>query len=42
MKTLIATLLACCVLSGCNTVAGIGEDITGLATWSQNTIGGGY
>ncbi|WP_267895643.1 MULTISPECIES: hypothetical protein [Paracoccus] len=43
MRMFWVTLLACITLAGCNTIAGIGEDITGVARWSQGGIsGGGY
>jgi predicted small secreted protein len=35
---LVVTVLA---LSGCNTVKGLGEDISGSATWTQEKMGGG-
>ncbi|MCV2447553.1 MULTISPECIES: hypothetical protein [Paracoccus] len=42
MKTVrIATLLAVLALAGCNTVAGVGEDITGASRMVQGGIGGG-
>lgn len=42
MKTVrIATLLALLALAGCNTVAGVGEDITGASRMVQGGIGGG-
>lgn len=31
MRTVCALLLASALLAGCNTVAGVGEDITGAA-----------
>lgn len=37
----IATLLAILALAGCNTVAGVGEDITGASRMVQGGIGGG-
>lgn len=36
-----ATLIAICTLSGCNTVAGVGEDISGGARTMQGLVGGG-
>ena len=42
MKALMGMILACAMLAGCNTVAGVGEDITGIAHWAQSSIGGGY
>ena len=42
MKAIVGMVLACAILAGCNTVAGVGEDITGIANWAQNSIGGGY
>lgn len=45
MRAVISTLLACALLAGCNTVAGVGEDITGVATWAQSSMptgGAGY
>lgn len=35
---LVVTVLA---LSGCNTVKGLGEDISGSASWTQEKMGGG-
>lgn len=40
MKAVIGAILACALLAGCNTVAGVGEDITGVATWAQSGLGG--
>ncbi|MFG6079536.1 MULTISPECIES: hypothetical protein [Paracoccus] len=41
--TRIATLIALLALAGCNTVAGVGQDITGTAQWAQGNMGGsGY
>lgn len=42
MKRAAMILLAFVFLAGCNTVAGVGEDITGVARWSQQGLGGGY
>lgn len=43
MKAVIGAIIACALLAGCNTVAGVGEDITGVATWAQTGLGGrGY
>lgn len=42
MKAVLGMLLAGAVLAGCNTVAGVGEDITGVANWAQSSMGGGY
>lgn len=45
MRAALIILLACVTLAGCNTVAGVGEDITGVARWSQQGLpsgGGGY
>lgn len=42
MKAVTGALLVCAMLAGCNTVAGVGEDITGIANWAQGSIGGGY
>ncbi|CAM3325478.1 hypothetical protein SAMN04488021_1543 [Paracoccus aminovorans] len=42
MRTVrIATLLAVLALAGCNTVAGVGEDISGASRMVQGGIGGG-
>lgn len=41
MRAVILAVLACGLMAGCNTVAGVGEDITGIATWSQGMLGGG-
>ena len=35
---LIATSI---LLSGCNTFKGVGEDISGAASWTQDKMGGG-
>ncbi|WP_281348986.1 hypothetical protein [Paracoccus limosus] len=37
----IATLAAILALAGCNTVAGVGEDISGASRMVQGNIGGG-
>lgn len=37
----IATLAALLALAGCNTVAGVGEDITGASRMVQGGVGGG-
>ncbi|WP_256445604.1 MULTISPECIES: hypothetical protein [Paracoccus] len=42
MRAVIGMALACAMLAGCNTVAGVGEDITGVANWAQSSMGGGY
>ncbi len=43
MRAAVWVILACATLAGCNTIAGVGEDITGVATWAQGSIGGrGY
>lgn len=43
MKALFtAAVLATMALAGCNTVAGVGEDITGAARTVQGGVGGGY
>lgn len=39
--TRIATLLAVLALAACNTVAGVGEDISGASRMVQGGIGGG-
>lgn len=39
MKAAILAVIACAALAGCNTVAGVGEDITGVATWAQTGFG---
>lgn len=38
---LLPLVLAPLFLSGCNTVKGIGEDISGTASWTQEKISGG-
>jgi len=38
---LIATLVVLLALAGCNTIAGVGEDISGASRWAQGNIGGG-
>lgn len=40
MRAVVTILLASALLSGCNTVAGVGEDISGVARWAQSGIGG--
>ena len=42
MKTLmlLTTIVAPLLLSGCNTMKGLGEDISGSATWTQDKISG--
>jgi len=42
MKTLLLLPLitAMVILTGCNTFKGVGEDITGAATWSQEKMAG--
>lgn len=42
MKTLLLLplIVAPLLLSGCNTFKGVGEDITGAASWSQEKISG--
>lgn len=42
MRAAILAALACAMLAGCNTVAGVGEDISGMAMWTQRSLGGGY
>jgi predicted small secreted protein len=37
----IATLLAVLALAGCNTIAGVGKDITGASTMVQGGFGSG-
>lgn len=41
MRAALIATLASVLLAGCNTVAGVGEDITGVARWAQTGIGGG-
>ncbi len=42
MKTLmlLTLIVAPLFLSGCNTMKGLGEDISGSATWTQDKISG--
>lgn len=42
MKALLLLSLvpAAVVLSGCNTVKGVGQDITGAASWTQDKMTG--
>lgn len=43
MRIILVTVTACAILAGCNTIAGVGEDITGVARWVQGGIpAGGY
>ena len=40
-EILILTLIAASILlSGCNTFKGVGEDISGAASWTQEKMGG--
>jgi predicted small secreted protein len=43
MKAILSTalLLPSVLLTGCNTVKGLGEDITGSAAWTQEKMSGG-
>ncbi|WP_269801966.1 hypothetical protein [Paracoccus zhejiangensis] len=41
MKIVVLALLATLTVAGCNTVAGVGEDITGAARTVQGSMGGG-
>lgn len=36
----LMVMAALAALAGCNTVAGVGEDITGVARWAQQGLGG--
>lgn len=38
--SLLSLLAASFLLTGCNTVKGLGEDISGSATWTQDKISG--
>lgn len=40
MRAIMIAVLASAFLAGCNTIAGVGEDITGAARWAQSGIGG--
>ena len=42
MKTLmlLTMIVAPLLLSGCNTMKGLGEDISGSATWTQDKMSG--
>lgn len=42
MKKAMIIVLASLVLAGCNTVAGVGEDISGAARTVQSEMTGGY
>lgn len=43
MRMFWVTLLAGTLLAGCNSIAGVGEDITGAARWAQGVLPtGGY
>ncbi|WP_252733997.1 hypothetical protein [Paracoccus marinaquae] len=42
MRAVAALLLAGALLAGCNTVAGVGEDITGTARWFQQGLPRSY
>lgn len=41
MRIAVLALLATMLVAGCNTVAGVGEDITGAARTVQGSMGGG-
>lgn len=41
MKKMTCVILACATLAGCNTIDGVGKDISGVAIWGQSMIGGG-
>jgi len=43
MKALLILplIVASILLTGCNTFKGVGEDITGAASWTQEKMGGG-
>lgn len=41
MRIATIALLAAFLVAGCNTVAGVGEDITGAARTVQGSMGGG-
>jgi len=38
---IVALVIAPFLLAGCNTFKGVGEDITGAASWSQEKMSGG-
>jgi predicted small secreted protein len=38
---LLPLIVAPLLLSGCNTMKGVGEDITGSAAWTQEKMSGG-
>lgn len=38
MKKLVILLAACAALSGCNTIAGVGDDISSGARATQNML----
>jgi predicted small secreted protein len=38
---LLPAVVGCLLLAGCNTFKGVGEDITGAATWTQDKMSGG-
>ncbi|WP_363323845.1 hypothetical protein [uncultured Paracoccus sp.] len=42
MRQVIFAVLAGFALAGCNTIAGVGEDITGAARSVQGGTSGGY
>lgn len=37
---IIGLFVVCFMLSGCSTVAGAGKDITSMADWTKEKIGG--
>lgn len=39
---LLLSLLLCLLLTGCNTVAGIGADLQRAATWTQEKLDNGF
>lgn len=42
MKAAFCILMAGFLLAGCNTVAGVGEDITGASRWFQQGLPRSY
>jgi len=40
MKSILLTIVLCLSLGACNTVSGIGKDITDSAEWGKEKISG--
>lgn len=40
MTRYVMVAICCSVLAGCNTLAGVGQDITGIARWTHGSMTG--